>query len=196
MQNSDQLLGVAQRGTTLIETTFGLLVVLFFAGLCLELMQMHQTRHLMSLALQEAARVAAVTHANPKHWRPVLIRGLRPTYAGITARQQHARSTELHGLAPYSVEVLPHVRARQPQGKDALLKSHHPGHPTDAVLHLRLTYLYVPKQPWISTAIKMMGELSTVQAGGHATLLKQARTAGLIPIVVEHKVLMHSDLPD
>ena len=196
MQNSDQLLGVAQRGTTLIETTFGLLVVLFFAGLCLELMQTHQTRHLMSLALQETARVAAVTRANPKHWRPVLIRGLRPTYAGTAAQHQHARLTQLHGLAPYFVEALPHARARQSQGKDALLKSRHPGQPTDAVLHLRLTYLYVPKQPWIRTAIKVMGELSAMQSGGHATLLKQARAAGLIPIVVEHKVLMHSDLPD
>jgi|Laugresbdmm110sd_1035091.scaffolds.fasta_scaffold86009_1 hypothetical protein len=195
MQNNDQLSRGAQGGATLIETTFGLLAVLFFAGLCLELMQAHQTRHLISLALQEAARVAAVTRANPEHWRPVLIRGLRPTYASTAAQQQHARLTQLHGLAPYFVEALPHARARQTQGHGALLTPSHPGQPTDAVLHLRLTYFYVPKQPWLRAAIKMMGELSAVPHGAHTRLLKMARTSGLIPIVVEYKVLMHSDLP-
>ena len=195
MQNNDQLLGAAQGGATLIETTFSLLVVLFFAGLCLELMQAHQTRHLISLALQEAARVAAVTRANPEHWRPVLIRGLRLTYTSTAAQYQHARLTQRHGLAPYSVEVLPHAPARQRQGHDALLDTPHPGQPTDAVLHLRLTYLYVPKQPWLKAAIKALGELSAAPQGGHIRLLKAARASGLIPIVVEYKVLMHTDLP-
>jgi hypothetical protein len=196
MQNNDQLLGAAQGGATLIETTLGLLVVLFFAGLCLELMQAHQTRHLITLALQEAARVAAVTRANPEYWRPVLTRGLRPTYASKAAQHQHARLTQLHGLAPYSVEVLPHARARQSQDHGAVLNPPHPGQPTDAVLHLRLTYLYVPKQPWLRAAIKAMGELSTAPQGEHTRLLKSARVSGLIPIVVEYKVLMHTELPD
>jgi hypothetical protein len=196
MQNNDQLLGAAQGGATLIETTLGLLVVLFFAGLCLELMQAHQTRHLITLALQEAARVAAVTRANPEYWRPALIRGLRPTYASKAAQHQHARSTQLHGLAPYSVEVMPHARARQSQYHGTVLNPPHPGQPTDAVLHLRLTYLYVPKQPWLRAAIKAMGELSTAPQGEHTRLLKSARVSGLIPIVVEYKVLMHTELPD
>jgi hypothetical protein len=196
MQNNDQLSGAAQEGTALIETTLGLLVVLFFVGLCLELMQTHQTRHLISLALQEAARVAAVTRANPTHWRPVLIQGLRPTYASVAAQSQHARITGLHGLAPYSVEVLPHARARQIQGHGSLVKPPQPRQPTDAVLHLRLTYLYVPKQPWLRAAIKVMSALSAAPRGGHMRLLKTARSSGLIPIVVEYKVLMHSDLPN
>jgi hypothetical protein len=196
MQNNDQLSGTAQGGATLIETTLGLLVVLFLSGLCLEMMQAHQTRHLVSLALQETARVAAVTRANPEHWRPALVRGLRPTYSNKAAQHQHARLTQLHGLAPYSVEVLPHARTRQTQGHSALLTRPNPGQPTDAVLHLRLTYLYVPKQPWLRAAIKMMGELSATPQGVHMRLLKAARASGLIPIVVEYKVLMHSDLPD
>jgi len=196
MQNNDQLSGAAQEGTALIETTLGLLVVLFFVGLCLELMQTHQTRHMISLALQEAARVAAVTRANPTHWRPVLIQGLRPTYASVAAQSQHARITGLHGLAPYSVEVLPHARARQIQGHGTLVKPPQPRQPTDAVLHLRLTYLYVPKQPWLRAAIKVMSALSAAPRGGHMRLLKTARASGLIPIVVEYKVLMHSDLPN
>jgi hypothetical protein len=196
MQNNDQLSGTAQGGATLIETTLGLLVVLFLSGLCLEMMQAHQTRHLVSLALQETARVAAVTRANPEHWRPALVRGLRPTYSNKAAQHQHARLTQLHGLAPYSVEVLPHARTRQTQGHGALLTRPNPGQPTDAVLHLRLTYLYVPKQPWLRAAIKMMSELSATPQGVHMRLLKAARASGLIPIVVEYKVLMHSDLPD
>ena len=196
MQNNDQLSGTAQGGATLIETTLGLLVVLFLSGLCLEMMQAHQTRHLVSLALQETARVAAVTRANPEHWRPALVRGLRPTYSNKAAQHQHARLTQLHGLAPYSVEVLPHARTRQTQGHGALLTRPNAGQPTDAVLHLRLTYLYVPKQPWLRAAIKMMGELSATPQGVHMRLLKAARASGLIPIVVEYKVLMHSDLPD
>ena len=160
------------------------------------MMQAHQTRHLVSLALQETARVAAVTRANPEHWRPALVRGLRPTYSNKAAQHQHARLTQLHGLAPYSVEVLPHARTRQTQGHGALLTRPNPGQPTDAVLHLRLTYLYVPKQPWLRAAIKMMGELSATPQGVHMRLLKAARASGLIPIVVEYKVLMHSDLSD
>ena len=42
----------------------------------------------------------------------------------------------------------------------------------------------------------MMGELSAMPQGVHTRLLKAARASGLIPIVVEYKVLMHSDLPD
>ena len=195
MQNNNQRPEADQGGTALIETTLGLLAVLFFAGLCLELTQTHQTRYLISLALQEAARVAAVTHANPGHWRPVLIRGLRLTYASIAAQRQHARLTQAHGLDPYYVEVLDPARVRQSQGKDVPFKPRRSGQPSEEVLHLRLSYLYVPKQPWLRTVIKVISELSATQQESHARLLKAARDSGLIPIVVEYKVLMHSDLP-
>lgn len=185
-----------QRGTALIEATLGLLTVLFLAGLCIEFAQAHQTRHLISLALQEAARVAAVNHANPAKWRPALIQGLRATYASKAAQEKHWKSTQRLGLAPHYVDILAPARARTAQHKLFTVKSRDSGQPPDEVLHMRLTYLYVPKQPWLSSAIRSMSRIGSQTKTGDQHVLAQARGAGLIPLVAEYKVLMQSDLPD
>jgi hypothetical protein len=186
----------SQRGTALIEATLGLLTVLFLAGLCIEFAQAHQTRHLISLALQEAARVAAVTHANPAKWRPALTQGLRATYASKAAQHQHGQLTQRAGLAPYSVDILAPERASTAQNKVFRVKPRHSGHPPDDVLHLRLTYLYVPKQPWLSSAIRTMSRLGSNAKAGYQQVPARARQAGFIPLVAEYKVLMQSDLPE
>lgn len=196
MKSNEHLQAAKQKGTALVEATLALLVILFLAGLCIELAQMHQTRYLSSLALQEAARVAAVTHANPLRWRPILAQGLRPTYASAVAEQRHTGMTQREGLHPYYPEVLSPEGARQAQDKPFVIKPRRHGQPTDAVLHLRLTYVYVPKQPWLRSTIKAIAHLSTAQKSRHSDLHVQMRSAGMVPIVVEHKILMQSDLPD
>jgi hypothetical protein len=185
-----------QGGTALIEATLGLLATLFLAGLCIEFAQAHQTRHLLSLALQEAARVAAVTHANPAKWRPALTQGLRATYASEAAQHQHGQSTGRAGLLPYYIDILAPARARTAQNRAFAIKPRHSGQPTQEVLHLRLTYLYVPKQPWLSSAIRSMSQIGNPAKAEYRAMHAQARRAGLIPIVTEYKVLMQSDLPD
>lgn len=185
-----------QRGTALIEAALGLLAVLLLAGLCIEFMQAHQTRHLISLALQEAARVAAVTHANPAKWRPALIQGLRATYVSKAAQQQHGQSTQRAGLAPYYIDILGPGSVRTTQNKVFTAKPRHSGQPTRDVLHLRLTYFYVPKQPWLGSAIRSTSRLSTPAKTGPPELRAQARNAGFIPLVTEYRVLMQSDLPE
>lgn len=185
-----------QRGTALIEATLGLLGVLFLAGLCFEFAQAHQTRHLISLALQEAARVAAVTHANPTKWRPALTQGLRATHVSKATQALHAQSTERAGLAPYYVDILGPDRARTAQNRVFKVKPRHTGQPTRDILHLRLTYLYVPKQPWLRSAIRSMSRIGTQAKAEHQELRAQARRAGFIPLVTEYKVLMQSDLPE
>ncbi len=186
----------SQRGNVLSEATLGLLAVLFLAGLCIEFAQAHQTRHLISLALQEAARVAAVTHANPAKWRPALIQGLRATYASKAAQHRHGKSTQRAGLAPYYVDIVAPDRARAAQNKVFIVKPRHSGQPPDDILHLRLTYLYVPKQPWLSSVIRSLSRLGSKARAGHQQVLAQARRAGFIPLVAEYKVLMQSDLPE
>ncbi|MFM7010036.1 MAG: TadE/TadG family type IV pilus assembly protein [Betaproteobacteria bacterium] len=185
-----------QRGTALIETTLTLLVVLFLTGLCVEFAQAHQTRHLISLALQEAARVAAVTHANPAKWRPALTKGLRAIYASETAQHQHGQLTGRAGLAPYYIEILAPARARTAQNRVFTVKPRYSGQPTQDVLHLRLTYLYIPKQPWLGSAIRSMSRIGNPAQAGHPEMGAQARRAGFIPLVAEYKVLMQTDLPD
>jgi Flp pilus assembly protein TadG len=185
-----------QRGTALIEATLGLLSVLFLAGLCFEFAQAHKTRHLMSLALQEAARVAAVTHANPAQWRPALHQGLRAIHISKTAQSLHAQTTQRAGLAPYYIDILGPARAHTTQTRVFTVKPRHSGQPPDDVLHMRLTYLYVPKQPWLSSAIRSMSRISTQARAEHKELRAQARRAGFIPLVTEYKVLMQSDLPE
>ena len=185
-----------QRGTALIEATLGLLAVLFLAGLCIEFAQAHQTRHLISLALQEAARIAAVTHANPAKWRPALIQGLRATYISKAAQHQHGQSTQRAGLAPYYIDILGPGSARAAQNKVFTAKPRHSGQPTRDVLHLRLTYFYVPKQPWLGSAIRSASQLGAQAKAEPQDLRAQARRAGFIPLVTEYKVLMQSDLPE
>lgn len=185
-----------QRGTALIETTLALLVILFLTGLCVEFAQAHQSRYLISLALQEAARVAAVTHANPAQWRQALTKGLRTIYASETAQHQHGQLTGRAGLAPYYIEILAPARARTAQNSVFTVKPRHSGQPTQDVLHLRLTYLYVPKQPWLGSAIRSMSRIGNQAKAGHPEMRAQARRAGFIPLVTEYKVLMQTDLPD
>jgi hypothetical protein len=185
-----------EHGTALIEATLSLLAILFLAGLCIELAQAHQTRHVISLALQEAARVAAVTHANPAKWRPALVRGLRATYSSKVAQHQHGLATKRLGLAPFYVDILAPTRAHAAQNKVFTLKPRHSGQPPDDILHLRLTYLYVPKQPWLGAAIRSMSRISNQEAADPQELRVQARRAGFIPLVTEYKVLMQSDLPE
>lgn len=196
MKRNEQLYAAQQKGTALLEATLALLVILFLGGLCIELAQMHQTRYLSSLALQETARVAAVTHANPLRWRPILAQSLRPTYASALAEQRHTRMIQREGLHPYYPEVLSPERARQAQSKPFMIKPRRHGQPSDAVLHLRLTYVYMPKQPWLRSTIKAIAHFSPTQMPKYSHLNAQIRSAGLIPIVVEHKILMQSDLPD
>ncbi|MBZ1351375.1 hypothetical protein KZZ10_12030 [Alcaligenaceae bacterium LF4-65] len=186
---------LSQKGTALIETTLGLLVVLFIAGLCLEVAQVHQIRYLLSLALQEAARIAAVTRANPTHWHPVLARGVRLTYASRRSQTNHAQLTRRSGLEPFCAEIVSPTRTGKASTQGVRT---HPRreHAPDTVLHLRLIYIYAPKQPWVAAAIKAMHRRDTKPTRPACAKLAQARAAGFIPVVVEYKVLMQSELPD
>ncbi len=183
-------------GTALTEAILGLLAVLFLAGLCIEFAQAHQTRYLISLALQEAARVAAVTHANPAKWRPALTQGLRATYSSNAAQHRHGQVTQRLGFAPYYVDILAPARTRAAQNMAFPVKPRHSGQPTLDVLHLRLTYLYVPKQPWLGSVIRSMSRIGSQAMAGQQNLRAQARGAGFLPLVTEYKILMQSDLPE
>lgn len=185
-----------QLGTALIEATLSLIAALLLASLCIEFAQAHQTRHLISLALQEAARVAAVTHANPAKWQPALTRGLRATYTSKAAQHRHGQLTQRLGFAPYYVDILAPALARAAQNKTFSVKPHHSGQPTQEVLHLRLTYLYVPKQPWLGGVIRSISRISKGAKASSQVLRARARRAGLIPLVTEYKILMQSDLPE
>jgi hypothetical protein len=154
-----------QQGAALLECMFALLPILLVGSLCLELARGYQVRHLVILSLQEAARVAAVHHADPQEWQPALKRSLSRLFipAGRFANA-HLR----HEAARLDFESrfkLPLWRAFQVASDSD-------------TIHLRLIYLYRPMQEWLRILLQK---------------LRQEKH-GLIPIVVDYRVLRQHSL--
>ncbi|MDO9024970.1 hypothetical protein [Zwartia sp.] len=160
-----------------MESLLALLPVLLIGSLGIELARGYQVRHLLTLALHETARVAAVHHGNPKHWQPQLNHSLSRLYLppGRFTSAVHRMEAERHQFRQ---------RYGQPMWKTEQIG-------TEAhTIHLRLTYLYRPLQPWLRA---MLGKLfDAVPAWSGASAYSQAAwRQGLIPIVVEYQVLRH-----
>lgn len=177
-----------QHGAALAETLLALLPVVLLGGLCIELARGYQVRQLLTLALQEAGRVAAVHQADPQHWQKALDTSLSRLFvpAGRYPNSHIRRDKE---RADFKIKFsLPLWQAIQ-------LNS------TPETIHLKLTYLHQPWQGWLRKAIRTMHLLpdharnARVQDRGlPADLVRQAWRQGLIPIVLEHRVLRHRSL--
>lgn len=169
------------RGAALAETLIVLLPILLLGSLCIELARGYQVRHLLILSLQKTARVAAVHHAAPHTWQPVLHEALSTLYvpAGYYASPQARRDA--------TCEAFKHA-FRLPCWHAVALPS------TPETIHLRLTYLHSPMQEWLRILLqKIVGLGASFE--GSATLQRplerEAWRLGLIPIVVEYRVLRH-----
>lgn len=167
-----------QRGAALAETLIALLPILLLGSLCIELARGYQVRHLLILSLQKAARVAAVHHAAPHAWQPVLHEALSTLYvpAGHYASPQARRDA--------TCEAFKHA-FRLPCWQAVVLPS------SPETIHLRLIYLHSPMQVWLRVLLQKIVDLSARRkktAVPQRSLEREARGLGLIPIVVEYRV--------
>jgi hypothetical protein len=174
-----------QHGAALAETLVALLPILLLGSVCVEFARGYQVRHLLILSLQEASRVAAVHHAAPHAWQPVLRDALSMLFvpAGHHA-SPHARR-DATCLAFRQTFHLPCWHA-------VALTS------TPETIHLRLTYLHRPMQEWLRVLLQNIASLSAGlehTAGSQRALEQEAWRLGLIPIVVEYQVLKHRSIP-
>jgi hypothetical protein len=170
-----------QRGAALAETLMALLPILLLASLCIELARGYQVRHLLILSLQQAARVAAVHHAAPQAWQPVLREALATLFApdGQYASPQARRDATCEAFKQ---------AFRMPCWHAVALPS-----PPETI-HLRLTYLHSPIQDWLRVLLQKIVGLSTAfeqTAGLQCPLEREAWRLGLIPMVVEYRVIRH-----
>lgn len=170
-----------QRGAALAETLMVLLPILLLGSLCIELARGYQVRHLLILSLQKAARVAAVHHAAPHAWQPVLHEALYTLFvpAGQYASPQARRDA--------TCEAFKHA-FRLPCWHAVALPS------TPETIHLRLTYLHSPMQEWLRILLQKIVGLGASFEGTarlHRPLEREAWRLGLIPMVVEYRVLRH-----
>ena len=154
-----------QSGAALIEALLALLPILLVGSLCIELARGYQIRHLLILSMQEAARVAAVQHADRQKWQPVLKRSLARLF--IPAGRFASPQTR-HEAARQAFQARFHL---------PLWRVEHVSTEPETI-HLRLTYLYQPLQEWLRVL------LQTLHIGEQ----------GLIPIVVDYRVIKHPRL--
>jgi hypothetical protein len=154
-----------QKGAAMFECVLALLPILLVGSFCLELARGYQLRHLLILSLQEAARVAAVHHAEPQSWQPVLKRSLSRLFipsgrfANAHMRQEAAR------------------RDIESRFKLPLWRAFQVASDADTI-HLRLIYLHRPMQEWLRILLQEL----------------HPEKHGLIPIVVDYRVLRHHSL--
>lgn len=166
------------------ETLLALLPVILIASLCIELARGYQIRQLLTLSLQETARVAAVHQGAPHIWQPALRDALTTLFVPAgrfhspQARRDAARDefAKRFGLPLWEV-------VRQPGPAD--------------IIHLKMTYLHAPMQDWLRTLLKALSGISSSlqkkqNPGQH--LEQRAWALGLIPIVIEHRVLRQRSL--
>jgi len=170
-----------QIGTVFAETLLVLVPTLLLSSVCLELARGFQLRHQLTLSLQAAARVAAVHHAAPQAWQPALHDALSILFvpAGRYVSPQARRDA--------SCQIFKQ-RFHLPCWYAVALTSTH------ETIHLRLTYLHRPMQEWLRVVLQNMMRLSTKleQTGERQrSLEQQAWRLGLIPMVVEYRVLRH-----
>ena len=152
-----------QRGAALFEAMLALLPILLIGSLCIELARGYQIRHLLILSMQEAARVAAVQHADPQRWQPTFKHSLARLYipAGRFASPQARLETTRQAFQ---------ARFHLPLWRVQRVSS------APDTIHLRLIYFYQPMQEWLRVL------LQTLHIGEQ----------GLIPIVVDYRVLKHN----
>ena len=154
-----------QSGAALLECLLALLPILLVGSLCLELARGYQLRHLLTLSLQEAARVAAVHQGDPREWQPVLERSLSRLF--IPA----GRFTHAHARHEAS------RRAFQTRFKLPLWRALQVASDSDTI-HLRLVYLHRPMHEWLRILLQAFNP----------------EQHGLIPLVVDYRVLRQHSL--
>lgn len=177
-----------QGGATILETLLALLPIILLGSLCIELARGYQVRHLLTLALHEAGRVAAVHQADPGTWQKALDQSLSRLFLPA------GRFQTMHIRRDYERAQFK-IKFSLPLWQAVELRS------TPETIHLQLTYLHRPGQDWLQGILRTLHrhfaypQSQGIQDLGPQQLLaRQAWHQGFVPIVVEHRVLRHRSL--
>jgi len=172
-----------QRGAGALEASLALVPVLLVCLLGIELVHAHQSKQLVSLALQEAGRTASVTNADHHKANQAFEQALAPLFRPAG---QHASA-----LARLEATIARHERRYALplwQLKLTELKDHGV-HPHDSrVLQLDLIYLHEPRHSWLRHALQQSALWVSAEPNG---LRAKARQQGLVPIPLSRKVVLH-----
>ena len=137
-----------QRGASALEASLALVPVLLVCLLGIEFVHAHQSKQLVSLALQEAGRKASITDADHHTINQTFAQALIPLftpagqYATPLARLEAtiARHERLYALPLWQLELTE--------------LSRHGMRPHDhRALQLDLLYLHEPRQAWLRQAL-------------------------------------------
>lgn len=173
-----------QRGATALEASLALVPVLLVCLLGVELVHAHQSKQLVSLALQEAGRKASISATYRDKVNQAFAQALVPLfvpagqYTTALARLEAtmARYERLYALPLWQLELT----ELNSQGA-------HPHH--HRALQLDLVYLYEPRQSWLRQALKQSARWLGARPNG---LAAKAQQQGLLAIPLRRRVVLHA----
>lgn len=166
-----------QKGASTLETSLVALPVMLVCLLGFELVQAHQARHLVTLALQEAGRAAAVSPADSVKVAQAFAQALWPLFtpAGKYASAAHrldatlARYQVSYGLPVWHLTTTTLAKNRA---------------------QLDLIYVHEPGQAWLRKVLQLSAQ--QLPALAENDLAAQARQRGLLALRLSHRVVLHA----
>ena len=166
-----------QKGASTLETSLVVLPVMLVCLLGFELVQAHQARHLVNLALQEAGRAAAVSPAGSGKVAQTFAQALWPLftpagkYANPAQRQAAtlARYQSSYGLPVWQLTTTTLAKNRA---------------------QLDLIYVHEPGQAWLRKVLQLSAQ--QLPAFAENDLAAQARQRGLLALRLSHRVVLHA----
>jgi hypothetical protein len=173
-----------QRGASALEASLAIVPVLLVCLLGLELVHAHQSKQLVSLALQEAGRTASITAADRDKVNQTLAQALAPLfmpagqYTSALARLEAtiARYERLYALPLWQLELT------ELTGQGA-----HPH--SRRAMQLDLIYLHEPRLSWLRQALGQSARWLSTQPDG---LAAKARQKGLVAMPLSRRVVLHA----
>lgn len=173
-----------QRGASALEASLALVPVLLVCLLGIEYVHAHQSKQLVSLALQEAGRRASITNAHHHKVNQAFAQALTPLftpagqYATPLARLEAtiARHERLYALPLWQLELTE--------------LSRHGMRPHDhRALQLDLLYLHEPRQAWLRQALRQSARWRSTPAN---VLVARAQQQGLVAMPLHRRVVLHA----
>jgi len=173
-----------QRGASALEASVAVIPVLLVCLLGVELVHAHQVKQLVSLALQEAGRVASVTAADHDQVNQAFARALAPRFASAShaVHTSERRDATIERYRRHYALPLWQLRLKHPEVWGAKPHDHR-------TVRLDLIYLHEPLQSWLRQVLKQSARWPSANPSG---LSAKARRQGLVAMQLSRRAVIHS----